>query len=72
MKTEKTLTVLRRVLKALILIIVGVILLANLYCLAAGRIFKVKAPTVVRLFLRRCADGQHERHHRARRFYHHP
>ena len=46
MKTEKTLTVLRKVLKALILIIVGVILLANLYCLAAGRIFKVKAPTV--------------------------
>ena len=46
MKTEKTLTVLRRVLKALILIIVGVILLSNLYCLAAGRIFKVKAPTV--------------------------
>ena len=46
MKTEKTLTVLRRVLKALILIIVGVILLANLYCLVAGRIFKVKAPTV--------------------------
>ena len=33
-------------LKALILIIVGAILLANLYCLAAGRIFKVKAPTV--------------------------
>ena len=46
MKTEKTLTVMRKVLKALILIIVGVILLANLYCLAAGRIFKVKAPTV--------------------------
>ena len=46
MKTEKTLTVLRRVLKALILIIVGAILLANLYCLAAGRIFKVKAPSV--------------------------
>lgn len=46
MKTEKTLTVLRKVLKALILIIVGAILLANLYCLAAGRIFKVNAPTV--------------------------
>ena len=35
MKTEKTLTVLRKVLKALILIIVGAILLANLYRLAA-------------------------------------
>ncbi len=46
MKTEKTLTVLRKVLKALILIIVGAILLANLYCLAAGRIFKMNAPTV--------------------------
>ena len=46
MKSEKNLTVLRKVLKALILIIVGAILLANLYCLAAGRIFKVKAPTV--------------------------
>ena len=46
MKTEKTLTVLRRVLKALILIIVGAILLPNLYCIAAGRIFKVKPPTV--------------------------
>ena len=46
MKTEKTLTVLRKVLKALILIIVGAILLANLYCLAAREIFGVKAPTV--------------------------
>lgn len=46
MKTEKALAVLRRVLKALILIIVGVILLANLYCLAAREIFKVKDPTV--------------------------
>lgn len=46
MKSEKTLTVLRKVLKALILIIVGVILLANLYRLAAREIFGVKAPTV--------------------------
>ena len=46
MKTEKALAVLRRVLKALILIIVGIVLLANLYRLAAREIFKVKDPTV--------------------------
>ena len=46
MTTEKTLSVLWRVRKALILIIVGAILLANLYRLAAREIFKVKDPTV--------------------------
>ena len=46
MKTEKALAVLWRVLKILMLVTVGVVLLANLYRLAAREIFKVKAPTV--------------------------
>ena len=46
MTTEKAPAVLRRVLKILMLVTVGVVLLANLYRLAAREIFKVKAPTV--------------------------
>ena len=46
MKIEKARIVLWRILQALILIIAGVVLLANLYRLAAREIFKVKAPTV--------------------------
>ena len=46
MKTEKALAVLRRSLKILVLVIVGIVLLANLYRLAAREIFKVKSPTV--------------------------
>ena len=46
MKTEKALTVLWRVLKALVLVIAGILLLSNLYRLAAREIFKVKDPTV--------------------------
>lgn len=46
MKTEKTSAVLWRILKILILVIVGIVLLANLYRLAAREIFKVKDPTV--------------------------
>lgn len=46
MKTEKALAVLWRILQILILVIVGIVLLANLYRLAAREIFKVKAPTV--------------------------
>ena len=46
MKTEKTSVVLWRILKILILVIVGIVLLANLYRLAAREIFKVKDPTV--------------------------
>ena len=46
MKIEKAPIVLWRILQALILIIAGVVLLANLYRLAAREIFKVKAPTV--------------------------
>ena len=46
MKTEKALAVLWRILKILILVIVGIVLLANLYRLAAREIFKVNAPTV--------------------------
>ena len=46
MKTEKALAVLWRILKILILVIVGIVLLANLYRLAARKIFKVKASTV--------------------------
>ena len=45
MKTEKALAVLRRSLKILVLVIVGIVLLANLYRLAAREIFKVKSPT---------------------------
>ena len=46
MKTEKAPSVLRRVIKISILVIVGIVLLANLYRLAAREIFKVKSPTV--------------------------
>ena len=46
MKTEKALTVLWRILQILILVIVGIVLLANLYRLAAREIFKAKSPTV--------------------------
>lgn len=46
MKIEKARIVLWRILQALILIIAGVVLLANLYRLVAREIFKVKAPTV--------------------------
>ena len=46
MKTEKALAVLWRILKILILVIVGIVLLANLYRLAARELFKVNAPTV--------------------------
>lgn len=46
MKTEKALTVLWRVLKTLVLVIAGILLLSNLYRLAAREIFKVKDPTV--------------------------
>ena len=46
MKTEKALAVLWRILKILILVIVGIVLLANLYRLAAREIFKVDASTV--------------------------
>ena len=46
MKTEKTSAVLWRILKILILVIVGIVLLANLYRLAAREIFKVKSPTI--------------------------
>lgn len=46
MKTEKIPAILRRVFQALFLAAAGIILLANLYCLAAKEIFKVKAPTV--------------------------
>lgn len=46
MNTEKALAVLWRILQILILVIVGIVLLANLYRLAAREIFKVKAPTV--------------------------
>lgn len=46
MKTEKALAVLWRILQILILVIVGIVLLANLYRLAAREIFKVNASTV--------------------------
>lgn len=46
MKAEKALTVLWRVLKVLVLVIAGILLLSNLYRLAAREIFKVKDPTV--------------------------
>lgn len=46
MKTEKTLAVLWRILKILILVIVGIILLAKIYRLTAREIFSVKSPTV--------------------------
>ena len=46
MKTEKALAVLWRILQILILVIVGIVLLANLYRLAAREIFKVDASTV--------------------------
>lgn len=46
MKTEKISAVLWRILKILILVIVGIVLLANLYRLAAREIFKAKDPTV--------------------------
>lgn len=46
MKTEKTSAVLWRIFKILILVIVGIVLLANLYRLAAREIFKMKDPTV--------------------------
>lgn len=46
MKTEKTSAVLWRILKILILVIVSIVLLANLYRLAAREIFKVKSPTI--------------------------
>ena len=46
MKTEKAPSVLRRVIKISILVIAGIVLLANLYRLAAREIFKVKSPTV--------------------------
>ena len=46
MKTEKALAVFWRILQILILVIVGIVLLANLYRLAARKIFKVNAPTV--------------------------
>mgnify|MGYP004544246655 CR=1 FL=1 len=46
MKTEKIPAILRRVFQALFLAVAGIILLANMYCLAAKEIFKVKAPTV--------------------------
>ena len=47
MKTEKALAVLWRILKILILVIVGIVLLANLYRFAVREIFKVRAPTVL-------------------------
>ena len=46
MRTEKALKVLRRTLQVIVLAVVALILLANLYRIAAREIFKVKAPTV--------------------------
>lgn len=46
MRTEKALKVLRRTLQAIVLAVVALILLANLYLIAAREIFKVKVPTV--------------------------
>lgn len=46
MRTEKVLKVLRRSLQAIALAVVALILITNLYRIAAREIFKVKAPTV--------------------------
>lgn len=46
MRTEKALKVLRRTLQVIVLAVVALILLANLYRIAAREIFKVKVPTV--------------------------
>ena len=46
MRTEKVLKVLRRTLQAIALAVVALILITNLYRIAAREIFKTKAPTV--------------------------
>ena len=46
MRTEKVLKVLRRTLQAIALAVVALILITNLYRIAAREIFKVKVPTV--------------------------